>query len=413
MASTNVRPANSKTLNRDDTVREQERVTSEAARLLAALRNLAPQLAARSKEIEDGRRVPGDIAVTLRKLGLFRTLLPRDLGGLALTAPDVVPMIETLAAADSSVGWVAMISVSSQIFCTRAPRATLERIYRNDPDAQIVVASAPVGQAERIDGGYRVSGRWPFVSNCQNAQWIGGTSLIFKDGQPVMSEHGRPQVIIVLAPADRWQIDETWQSSGLTGTGSHHVVLNKVEIPETDVFDLFDGPSSVAGPLEASILPLNASFHAAVAVGIATAAMADLVAVSGRRQLLAATDLKDSPVFQNEFGRLGAVLRAARALMTVQADEQWRRALEGTLDGKADLAEGLQASAWIHAACTEVVSGCYTLGGSSSIMNSSPLQRRLRDIHAARQHIFAQERYYAAAGKNALGFTPVDPLRGL
>jgi alkylation response protein AidB-like acyl-CoA dehydrogenase len=413
MAITNVRRANLKELNRDDAVREQERVASEAARLLAALRNLAPLLAARSKEIEDGRRVPGDIAVTLRKLGLFRTLLPRYLGGLELTAPDVVPMIETLAAADSSVGWVAMISVSSQIFSTRAPRATLERIYRNDPDALLVFAAVPAGQAERIDGGYRVSGRWPFVSNCQNAQWIGGTNLICKDGQPVMSEYGRPQAIIVLAPADRWQIDETWQSSGLTGTGSHHAVLNKVEIPETDVFDLFDGPSSVAGPLEASILPFNASFHAAVAVGIATGAMADLVAVSGRRQLFAATDLKDSPVFQNEFGRLGAELRAARALLTVQAEDQWRRALEGTLDGKADLAEGLQASAWIHAACTEVVSGCYTLGGSSSIMSSSSLQRRLRDIHAARQHIFAQERYYTAAGKNSLGFTPVDPLRGL
>jgi len=86
--------------------------------------------------------------------------------------------------------------------------------------------------------------------------------------------------------------------------------------------------------------------------------------------------------------------------------------VDGTLDGKADFAESLQASAWIHAACTNVVSGCYTLGGASAVLNASPLQRRLRDIHAARQHMFAQERFYANAGANQLGFPPVDPISG-
>jgi indole-3-acetate monooxygenase len=408
LATTNVQTAR----KRIDATASQQPAT-EAAQLLAALRDLAPELAARSKEIEDGRRLPSDIAVKLRKLGLFRTLLPRSLGGLALSAPDAVQILETLAAADSSVGWIAMIGVASQIFSTRAPLALLERIYLEDPDALVVGVGTPAGQAEKIDGGYRVSGRWPFASGCQNAQWIAGHCVICKDGQPVMSELG-PQTRFVLLPADRWRIDETWQASGLTGTGSHHVVLDNVEVPETEFFDLFQGQSSVPGPLEASVIPFNASFHAAVAVGIAAGAMAELAAIAGagRRQLFAAADLKDSPVFQHEVGRLDAELRAARALVRVQAEEQWRRALAGTLDNQVDFTEGLQGSAWVHAACTNVVSGCYTLAGSSSVMNSSPLQRRLRDIHAARQHFFAQERCYGAAGKNVLGFPPVNPISG-
>jgi alkylation response protein AidB-like acyl-CoA dehydrogenase len=408
LATTNVQTAR----KRIDATATQQPAT-EAGRLLEALRDLSPELASRSKEIEDGRRVPNDIAVKLRRLGLFRMLLPRSLGGLELSAPDAVQMLETLAAADSSVGWVAMIAMTSQIFSTRAPRALLEQIYLEEPDALLVGVGTPAGQAEKIDGGYRVSGRWPFASGCQNAQWIAGHCVICKDGQPVMSEQG-PQTRFVFLPADRWRIEETWQASGLTGSGSHHVALDKVEVPETDMFDLFHGPSSVPGPLKSALMPLNASFHAAVAVGIATGAMADLAAMagSGRRQLFAATDLRDSSVFQHEFGRLEAELRAARALTQVQVEKQWRRALEGTLDDTADLAEGLQGSAWIHTACTNVVSGCYTLGGSSSIMNTSPLQRRLRDVHAARQHFFAQERFYAAAGKNALGFPPVHPISG-
>lgn len=386
---------------------------NEAARLLTALRELAPEISSRSKEIEDGRRVPSDIVVRLRKLGLFRSLLPRSLGGLELTAPDAVQMLEILAAADGSVGWVAMIGVTSQIFCTRAPLAVLERIYGQDPDSLVVGAGTPVGQAEKIEGGYRISGRWPFSSGCQNAQWIAGHSVVCKDGQPVMTEMG-PETTLVLLPADRWRIEETWQASGLAGTGSHHVVLDKVEVPEADTFKLFGGKSAVSGPLENDLMPFNASFHAAVAVGIATGAIADLVALanSGRRQLFAATDLKDSTVFQHELGRLDAELRAARALTQVQVEQQWSRALAGTLNGTTDFAEGLQSSAWVHTACTNVVSGCYTLGGASSIMNSSPLQRRLRDVHAARQHFFAQERSYAAAGKNVIGFPPVNPISG-
>jgi indole-3-acetate monooxygenase len=398
---------------RIDQAASQPHPADDAARLIAALREFAPKIAARSKEIEDGRRVPGDIALSLRKLGLFRTLLPRSLGGLELTAPDVVQMLEILAAADSSVGWMAMIGVTSQIFCTRAPLALLERIYQSDPDALTVGVGTPAGRAEKTDKGYRVSGRWPSSSGCQNAQWIAGHCVVCKDGEPVMSEHG-PQTKLFLLPADRWRIEETWQAFGLTGTGSHHVVLDDIEIPEAEAFDLFGGKSAVAGPLEGDVMPFKASFHAAVAVGIATGAMADLVAManSGRRQLFAATELKDSAVFQHDFGKLDAELRAARALTRLQVEQQWSRAVAGTVDGNVDLAEGLQGSAWVHTACTIVVSGCYALGGSSVIMNASPLQRRLRDIHTARQHFFGQERFYGSAGRNVLGFTPVHPISG-
>jgi alkylation response protein AidB-like acyl-CoA dehydrogenase len=221
-----------------------------------------------------------------------------------------------------------------------------------------------------------------------------------------------PATTVVLLPAERWHIDETWQASGLTGSGSHHVVLDNVEVPEAETFHLFGGQSAVPGPLASDMMPLTTSFHAAVAVGIAEGAMADLVALanSGRRQLFAAADLKDSPVFQHELGRLDAELRAARAFTEVQIEQQWSRACAGALNGTTDFTQGLQGSAWVHAACSNVVSGCYTLGGASSIMNASPLQRRLRDIHAARQHFMAQERSYAAAGRNVLGFPPANPL---
>ncbi|MGJ4939884.1 acyl-CoA dehydrogenase family protein [Bradyrhizobium sp. HKCCYLS1011] len=405
--------AQSMTARRLDARGSTETTSHDAAQLLAAIRDLAPSFAARSDEIESARRVPGDIIDSLRRIGLFKSLVPRSHGGLELSVPDVVTAIELLSAADSSVGWVAMIATGSQLFCTRLAPEIYGRVFADGADPMVVGVGTPAGRAEMTDGGFRVSGRWPFSSGCQNAQWIVGHCVITRDGEPVMTDHG-PLTRFVILPAERWRIEETWQASGLTGTGSHHVVLEHALVPAEMVFDALTGPSNVAGPFEAALAPFVSSLHGAVAVGIASAAVEDLAALAkqGRRQLFANADLKDAPVFQHAFGRLGASLRAARALLRVQVVDQWVRALAGQLDAEADFVEGLQGSAWIHATCSDVVSGCYTLGGASVIFSSSPLQRRLRDIHAARQHVFAQERFYTQAGAIALGFPPVNPFFG-
>jgi alkylation response protein AidB-like acyl-CoA dehydrogenase len=392
---------------------EQQPVARDIARLLASIHDLAPELAARAGEIESARRIPADITDRLRQMGLFRTMLPRSHGGMELSVPEVLPLLEALSAVDGSLGWVVGIGITSQIFCTRAPREIFDRMYRDGADVLVVGVGTPAGRGETVDGGFRISGRWPFASGCQNAQWIAGHFVVHKNGAPVMSG-ARPLTRAVVLPVERWRIEETWNAFGLTGSGSHHASLDNVTVSEAECFDLLHGPSCVPGPFAGVMAPFIATLHAAVPVGIAAGAIADLVAMagSGRRQLFAPADLRDSPVFQHEFGRLDAGLRAARALLQVQAENQWHRAIAGVLDDKTDFARSLQGNAWIHATCTDVVNGCYALGGSSVVFNASPLQRRLRDVHVARQHVFAQERFYARAGANALGFPPVDPISG-
>jgi indole-3-acetate monooxygenase len=407
MVATMIRPAR-------DSASDRHPETSEAARLLAAVRDLAPALAARSEEIETARRIPGDIVDSLRDIGVLRMLLPRSHGGFELSIPEVIPILQALSAADSSVGWAAMIFLNGQLYVTRMRPDTYNQIYGDGAAPVLAGAGTPAGKAEASDGGYRVSGRWPFVSGCQNAQWMGGHCLIYQDGKPVMAG-GAPVTRFIIAPADRFRIEETWQASGLAGTGSHHIVLDNEEIPESRTFDLVTGTSCVPGPFEAPIMPFITILHGAVATGIASAAFDDLVAMAkaGRRQLFASTELRESQVFQHELGRIGAELRAARALLQVQAASQWQRALDGVLDGTADFTESLQTNAWIHTACIGIVGRCYTLGGSSVVLNTSPLQRRLRDIHVAKQHVSAQDRFYAGAGALDLGFPPVNPLAGL
>jgi alkylation response protein AidB-like acyl-CoA dehydrogenase len=326
----------------------------------------------------------------------------------------VLPVLQALAAADSSVGWAAMIYMNSQLYTTRLQPDVFDQIYGDGSAPVLAGSGTPAGRADKSDGSYRVSGRWPFVSGCQNAQWMGGLCVVYRDGKPAMAGDA-PVTRFVVAPAERFRIEETWQASGLSGTGSHHIVLDNEEIQESHSFDLMTGTSSVPGPFDAPVMPFMPIMHGAIAVGIATGAFNDLVAMAnaGRQQLFASSELRDAKIFQHELGRIGAELRAARALLEVQAASHWQRAVDGVLNGTADFTESLQANAWIHTACVGVVGRCYMLGGSSVVFNTSPLQRRLRDIYVAKQHMSAQDRFYGGAGALHLGFPPASPLTRL
>jgi alkylation response protein AidB-like acyl-CoA dehydrogenase len=382
---------------------------NSAQRLLKAARDLVPTLAARAAEVEAARRVPKDICDAVRAKHVFKTLVPVSHGGLGLSVPDILPVLQTVSEGDASVGWVMMIATGGQLFSSRMPRALYDQVFSEDPDPMVVGVGTPAGRAEKTAGGYRVTGRWPFSGGCQNAQWICAHCVVCEDGKPVMGDEG-PVTRFIVLPADRWRIEDTWHASGLAGSGSHHVSIDDVEIPESQTCDLFRDPSCIPGHLGAGVLPFIPMLHAAVALGVASGAFADLMAIAanGKRQLFATSDLRDSTIFQREVGRLGADLRAVRSLLETQSAALWRRSQEGALDNKADFTEALQSSGWIHTMCTRVVDRCYELAGSAVL--NSPLQRRLRDMHMVGQHVFSGERFYAKAGAQHLGFPPANPL---
>jgi alkylation response protein AidB-like acyl-CoA dehydrogenase len=123
------------------------------------------------------------------------------------------------------------------------------------------------------------------------------------------------------------------------------------------------------------------------------------LANTGRQQLRAAVPMRESETFHGELGRVAAELRAARAFLQVQAESHWRHALAGTLNDEVLLTQGTQTAIWLATTCVRAADACFALGGSSALYETSPLQRRLRDLHAAAQHAVAQQRQYISAGK--------------
>jgi alkylation response protein AidB-like acyl-CoA dehydrogenase len=392
---------------------ENLKMDENSKRLLADIRELAPAIRARAAEIEAGRRIPLDLVEALRSIGVFRMFVPRSHGGLELDLPRGIEIIEALSRIDGSVGWTTMIGSGASIMVPLLPRATFEQVYQNGPDVIIASSTMPAGTAEAEASGWRVNGRWPFVSGCQHADWIHGLCVVTDGGTPFPGPHGHagpPLTRAVALPARHWQIDDTWYVAGLKGTGSHHVALNDMVVPAENFFDLTNGVPCVPGPLYRAALQLIPLMHVAVAVGIAEGAADELVelANTGRQQVRASAPMRDSEIFHGELGRVAAEIRAARAVLGTQVESHWRRALAGTLKDAAFLTQSTQTAIWVATTCVRAADACFALGGGSALYETSPLQRRLRDLHALGQHALTQQRHYVAGGKLLLDRSVAD-----
>jgi alkylation response protein AidB-like acyl-CoA dehydrogenase len=384
-------------------------------RLLADIDELAPVIRSRAAEIEMGRQLPPDLMDTLRSIGVFRMFAPRSHGGIEFDLPKGLRIIETLSRIDGSVGWIVMLCSGSAILAPLLPPDLYDNIYRDGPDVVFAGSAQPAGVAESIDGDWRVNGRWPFASGCQHADWLLGLCVMKKDGKPLPgAAEGAPMIRGCVLPARHWRIEDTWHVAGLKGTGSHHIVLEDTAVPADNFVDIAGGKPCIPGPLYCAVQQLIPIMHNAVHLGMAEAALSDLVelANTGWQQQRATKPLRDSEIFQYELGRIEADLRAARALFHAQVADHWRHAVAGTLKDDALLTESTQSGIWITEACTRVGDACFALGGGVALYESSPLQRRMRDLHAAAQHAAVQPRHYVGAGALLLGKAAHTPRIG-
>src|SRR5262245_33069375 len=200
--------------------------THAVKRLRGAIDGLETTITSRAAEIEAGRRIPPDLVDELRSMGVFRLLAPRRHGGFELDLPAALEILVALARIDGSVGWTVAIANGGHLFTPLLPRDTYEEVYRTGAAVIVGGWAQPAGTAEAASGGWRVSGRWPFASGCQHADWMLGLCIMSDGGQPFPGEGEVPLVRGFFLPACEWRIDDTWHVSGLKGTGSHHIALD-------------------------------------------------------------------------------------------------------------------------------------------------------------------------------------------
>jgi alkylation response protein AidB-like acyl-CoA dehydrogenase len=369
------------------------RTNTDPAQVLAAAEQLAPTIADRAPDVEAARRIPPDLLDELLAAGCFRILIPRSHGGAGADLATGMRMNERLARADGSVGWTVMIGAAAWGDLAALPRATFDALFEHGPDILAAGAFNPTGHIVAEDGGYRVNGRWGFASGCEHANWLFGNSV---EGVA----DGMPQLRIAVFTPDEVTIEDTWDVSGLCGTGSHHFRVDDVFVPTDRTFRPFVDHPSIDEPIvripPPTVIPLLIS---SVALGIARGALDDVVALAAEKvPLLSPAPLATDPAFHVDLATADTDLRAARALVYELTHEVWAVATAGG-ELSMDLRARVRAAgAWCAVRSAAVVDSAYRSGGGTSLYADSPLQRRLRDIHALTQHFLVRRNTLATAG---------------
>ncbi|WP_326670944.1 acyl-CoA dehydrogenase family protein [Streptomyces canus] len=354
-------------------------------------------VAERRAEFEEKRHVPPDVVAEFKRAGIYRAGVPRRFGGDALPPAEFLRFIERMSAVDASAGWVASFG-SSAVYLAALPLETQALLYADGPDVAFAGGLFPVRPAERVDGGYRVSGRWRFASGCTGADVLG---VGIKAGD---SEVGRP-LTAVLRP-EHVEIDENWDAIGLRGTGSHDLVVHGVVVPEEWTF-VRGGRPTVDEPLyRYPTVPYAGQVLAVVGLGVARAALDHVMDQGARSTYTGAPKPADRATYRIAVGQAEAQLRSARAFFYESTEDAWSTVEAGDPATPEQASLLRLASAHLAKTALDVVRAAYHLGGIAAIAGGSPLERHLRDASVVPQHAFLQEGMYDGAGAVLLGVQP-------
>lgn len=379
--------------------------------LIEAARRLASELPARSQEIEDARRLPADIAQQLADAGLFHGLVPEAYGGGEVHPSTFIRLIREVSTGDGSAGWNVMIGLTTGLLSASLPEEFAREIYGDGPGGLAVGVTAPMGIAEVVEGGYRVTGRWPFGSGSSNAGWIGGGCFITENGEQRIGKGGMPEHHIMMFERSQVEIEDTWHVSGLCGTGSHHFNVKDVFVPEGRSV-VMGTRSRIQRPLyQFPLLGLLAMGVSAVSLGIGFKALAAFKELAGAKVPTGGNrGLAEQARVQSLVAESTADLESAEAYIHRVIDDAWEIACRGErlpLESKARLR---LAAVNATSSAVAAVDRLYQAGGGSAIYEDSVLQRCFRDVHVTTQHMMVGRPIYEIVGRVELGLDPKSLL---
>lgn len=361
---------------------------------------LLQDLRARRAEFARQRFISPDVIERFREIGVYRALVPRRFGGEERGPREFCELIETLSSADGSAGWVASFGMSP-VYLAALPLATLAKVYADGPDVVFAGGIFPPQPAHYVEGGIEVSGRWSFASGCM------GASLIGVGISPRMGESaGLPRMAVM--PRSEVRIEAAWEVSGLAGTGSHDIVVDKKVVPEDWTF-VRGGASNLDEPMfRYPTLSFAAQVLAVVGLGVARGALDEVRGMaSGRISVTGAPRLSDRPYAQVEIARAEAELRAARAWFYEAIDHAWAGLMAG--DAVSPEQTSMLRLSASHAArvSARVARQAQMLSGMSGIYEASPLSACVRDAEVVTQHAFLGDITYQNAGAMFFGGAPL------
>lgn len=372
------------------------------AEMLERAHALLPKLRERAAITEEKRRLPPETERDFHDAGLFKILQPKRVGGSELDYVALVDFADVVAHADASVAWNLANLASHHWMLGMFDQRAQDAIWKENVNALIASSFVfPAGRATKVPGGYKLSGRWPFSSGVDSSTWNMLAGIVSSDDDADGVEYR-----VFLLPQSDYKIIDTWNSTGLKGTGSNDVEAKDVFVPEhmtLAVKDVAGGPTpgSAVNPGALYALPVFALFPfvlSGAALGNAQACLDDYVDVARHRaSTYNRAKLGDLQTTQIKIAEASAKIDAARLIMRRTCLDAMADARRNIVPKLAEKTRYRRDGAYAVNLCTEAVALLFSASGARGLYTTGVLQRQFRDAHAINAHIAFS---FDAAGTN-------------
>ena len=377
---------------------------------LARAGAVTPLIAAAAEEIEALTELPARVLDALHDAALFRTLLPRAFDGDETEPVTFVQMMELIAHADASTAWcIGQASGCSMVAAYLVPEVAQE-IWGRDARAVLAWGAGPLGIARVVDGGYRVTGTWPFASGGRHATWLGGhCRMQERDGTWRCRPDGEAIERTMLFRKELAVMTDNWKVMGLRGTGSDSYTVDDLFVPESFTFcrDSANERQQCGTLYRFSTTTLYACGFAAVALGVARGTLEAFTALAQSKTPFGSKRmLRDNPRIQAQLALATAKLVAARRFLLETLKDSWDAVqISGAITLDQRMAIRMAATFAIQQA-KEVVDVAYHEAGATAIFDSNPFERRFRDMHTITQQTQGSTMHLETVGAHLLGLRP-------
>jgi 3-hydroxy-9,10-secoandrosta-1,3,5(10)-triene-9,17-dione monooxygenase len=377
--------------------------------MIARAEALIPMLREQQDEAEERGYYSEAVHREFVRAGFSRCVQPRRFGGYEFGFPTFLRMLVKISTGDPGTGWcLGLGSSHAWVVGSFFSEEAQAEMYGPDGDFRCPHPAAPAGQAIRVDGGYRVSGKWGYASGIPYATWA-----IIAAFTPPEEEDGPPGVVGMAVPRRDLTMLDDWgagRTIGLNSSGSNSFVLDDVFVPDrfalqtfwfeppmpTPGYELHGNPiylGRIAGPYHATlVLPI---------VGAARAALEEF------RRIIMEKPTSFQPMIprymfhedQRAYGLATAMTDAAETILYGFAD-QYTEALHRAVETGVPLTREDDARWWglLQQAGGLAASAVETLAHRSTSSNTGKgtrLGRYFRDATMYRQHISSQQNDFA------------------
>ncbi|MFD7205503.1 hydroxylase [Streptomyces sp. NPDC059893] len=386
---------------------------------------LGPQLAALAEKNEQLGKLSDESVGLLRSAGVMRLLQPAKHGGYEAHPRDFAEAVMAVARHDGAAGWVSgVVGVHPWEVGQMDPRLAQE-IWGDSghgQDTWIASPYMPNGIAEPVEGGYRLSGRWPFSSGTDHCDWVFLGALVGdgkgqgKPAQPIQVLH------VVLPRADYEIVDDSWDVIGLSGTGSKDVVVTDAFIPDYRTVDQEDIKSQAAAERHGATgtlhkLPFTTMFPlgiTAAVIGICEGALAAHLAWQKDRVAVTGVQVRDDPYALYATGEAASEIAASRVQLIDGVSRLYERLDAGeevSVEDRTRIRRNQVRCAWRAVAALDEI---FARSGGNVIRRDNPIQRLWRDAHVGLQHmIHVPGATYHANTLASMGLEVPSPMQAL